>query len=195
MKPLRLLFLDVDGVLNDQHTIASSKAQVPNDRKAQMFNMIDTKYVDRLNTLVDRANATIVLSSSWRYLFTDMAELREFFVSVGVDGTIFARTPRGFPGQKFSESSLRGLEIQHFLNSITPVRDVESIVILDDNADMVHLKHRLVQTNGFREGLLVGLTDEDVEKAVKLFDVKDEAHLNFNFDEWDYARRNKISRY
>ncbi len=198
MKPLRLLFLDVDGVLNDENTITLARDQckqrTAHDREAHMRDMIDLKYVERLNTLVERARATIVVSSSWRYLFVDMEELRDFFKSIGIDPKkILGRTPRGFPGQKFSEYSLRGFEIQHFINKMTPVRDVSSIVILDDNSDMVHLKHRLIQTNGFRQGLLVGLTDEDVEKAVKLFDVKDKAHLNFNFDEWNYSRRNRVN--
>jgi hypothetical protein len=190
MKSLRLLFLDVDGVLNDRDILVSasdkSKARGQYNHRDHMADMIGAKYIERVNTLTDRAKADIVMSSTWRCLFDSMPELREFFTSVGLKGKILGRTPRGFPGQKFSENSLRGLEIQAFLSAMTAQRDVESLVILDDNTDMAHLKHRLVKTDGVK----VALTDEDVEKAVKLFDTKDDAHLTFKWDDWNtYYKR------
>ncbi len=194
MKSLRLLFLDVDGVLNDHDVLVAasdkSKGQAYN-RTEHMRDMIGPQYVTRLNTLLEKSKAKIVVSSTWRFLFDSMPELREFFASVGIDPKlILGRTPRGFPGQKFSESSLRGLEIQHFLSAMTAQRDVESIVILDDNTDMAHLKHRLVKTDGFK----VALTDADVEKALKLFDTKDDAHLTFNWSDWDTYYKRQTNR-
>jgi len=56
------------------------------------------------------------------------------------------------------------MKIQEWLNGYIKNHLVESFVILDDDEDMAHLAHRLVKTNPE-----VGLTAEDVERAVVLF--------------------------
>lgn len=218
---MRLLFLDVDGVLNDHDTLVESRTktkfegsmqvQAVRSRHDVLRAMIHPKYVDRVNSILEQSKAHVVLSSSWRHIFdsdtykdiTEFSadellalkgvppnlgcskELLEFFITVGFDtSTWVGVTPSRVPGLKMSESCPRGLEIQYFLSHIkTPV---ESIVILDDNSDMAHLTHRLVQTEGFHEGI----TDEDVVKAVNLFNTKDNAHKKFSWETW----RNRYNR-
>ena len=56
----------------------------------------------------------------------------------------------------------RGLEIQAWMDS----RNVktEDVVILDDDADMAHLSHRLIRTS-----FNTGLTSGHVDAAIALF--------------------------
>jgi hypothetical protein len=53
----RIIFLDVDGVLNCRKT--------PNPRKFPYI--VDPLLVRRLQTALDRADAAVVLASTWRY--------------------------------------------------------------------------------------------------------------------------------
>ncbi len=186
-QPVKLLFLDVDGVLNDRETLV--KAANARKQKKLVFRedeslaeMINPLYVEKVNAIVDATDARIVLSSTWRVLFRDgMPAIRRFFKSVGFNtDTWLGRTPIGYPGKPFSESAVRGLEIQSFISDVLPVRKVPAIVILDDNSDMAHLSHRLVLTNGRTSGI----TDSDVAKAIKLFSIEDDAHMTFNWKLW-----------
>lgn len=57
MAPNKIIFLDIDGVLNC--------ASTTNRIGADLF--VDGKKVDLLKTIIDSTGASIVLSSSWRY--------------------------------------------------------------------------------------------------------------------------------
>jgi hypothetical protein len=54
---MKIIFLDIDGVLNCKST--------PNPR--QFPYVIDQKLLSRLNSVLERTGATVVLSSTWRY--------------------------------------------------------------------------------------------------------------------------------
>src|SRR5882757_8472983 len=54
---MKIIFLDIDGVLNCKST--------PNPRNFPYI--VDPKHLKRLKRLLDRTEATIVLSSTWRY--------------------------------------------------------------------------------------------------------------------------------
>jgi hypothetical protein len=53
---MKIIFLDIDGVLNCEKT--------PNSRKFPY--VVDKKLLLRVNGLVERTRAKVVLSSSWR---------------------------------------------------------------------------------------------------------------------------------
>jgi HAD domain in Swiss Army Knife RNA repair proteins len=53
---MKVIFLDIDGVLNCEKT--------PNPRKFPY--VVDRKLLTRLKTLLERTGAKVVLSSSWR---------------------------------------------------------------------------------------------------------------------------------
>lgn len=147
---MKVVFLDFDGVLNSvrwyQTGMKESQCALYYAKK------IDPAAVGLLNQLVDRTGASVVISSTWRRFADDVAvrTLR----ARGFMGQIIGKTPE--------LSTFRGLEIQSWLS--TPPVPVESFVILDDENDMVHLEHRLVQTS-FQLG---GLQDVHVERAIQI---------------------------
>ena len=160
---MRLIFLDIDGVLNSGDYQRSGRRQ-RGLKFLDYGNKIDARGVYLLNGLVSRTEAQIVLSSTWRYavgLETTIAALRSkgfFHEERFLDITPrLWRTPEG-------EARVRGHEIDLWLDTWESTHDpVDSFVILDDDSDMAHLLPRLVQTNNEH-----GLTEYDCGRAGEL---------------------------
>jgi hypothetical protein len=153
----RLLALDFDGVLNSARFY---------DKKHPGVLPLDPAAVQLLNTLLDRSGALVVVSSTWR-LGDDLMGLWSKLESVGFRGKVVGVTPdlsRRPKVSKIYRPVPRGEEIQAFVDEWEAAREpIESLVILDDDPDMAHLSHRLVQTN-FREGLTI----VHVDRAVRM---------------------------
>lgn len=162
MTARRILFLDIDGVLNS----AAYLKQNPGcfDRSGhEAWHMIDEAAVARLNRVLDATDADVVLSSTWR-LLNALADVRGWLKRRGFTGKLIGKTPDigKSPGGVLVLSPERGHEIQAWLNDQD---DVVSFVIVDDNSDMAHLKPRLVQTT-WAEGLL----DVHVDRLIALLE-------------------------
>ena len=139
-----VLFLDVDGVLNQCghfQDVLTSKAQL-------------------LRRIVVETSCSIVVSSTWRR----NADTRKLLVQLLMenDVSIHDWTPQL---DKITDHGLhsipeRGHEIQAWLDSHP---EVTRFVILDDAADMAHLMEHLVQTESFT-GLTEALTREVIRR-------------------------------
>jgi len=188
MKPkVKLLFLDVDGVLNnDQMPYLESWPLTDNKEHNLLRESISPTLVARVKSIIDATGAKVVLSSSWRYIFNarkvervefNLEEIFAFFETLGFDTSSWLGcTPAQYPGLRFSSYVVRGLEIQHFINTEMEPGEVSSIVILDDVNNMAHLSSRLIYTDD-----RIGITEADVKAAIKMFEVEDDAHLTFKF--------------
>ena len=152
----RILALDVDGVLNSVK-----------DKEADFMNPANMAI---LNQLYDELGFEVVLSSTWRIIFT-MPQMDAFMVEFGAKFKLLDKTPKPWLLEEIEMPSLipgrpseiiyqgmtkRGDEIQLWLdnNHLTPGQNC-SICILDDNSDMKHLTKYLVLTS-MREGLHKG---------------------------------------
>lgn len=136
---MKIIFLDVDGVLNSEQ-----------DRFS--WTIESDKHLILLACIVRRTDAKIVVSSSWRncgLLDTLKTRLNDFSMSI-YDKTCY------------SEHGIRGLEIKEWLDNHS---DVESFVILDDEYFDIksYFPNNLVKTN-----TKVGLQKEDVEKCIAI---------------------------
>ncbi len=141
---MKVIFLDVDGVLITDET-----------RRLGNRN-VSPACVAALNSLLERTDARIVLSTSWRVGLTGR-ELCALFRQWGVTGGIIDKTPNLPEG-------CRGDEIARWLEERQTSRgDVESFVIIDDHDDMGELMPYLVRTRS-----AVGFSDEDVERATEI---------------------------
>lgn len=152
----RIVFLDVDGVLNSHEwyksrggllvTVLNNDCTMEEHAKSQL----DPAAIERVNVLCERTGAVVVVSSTWRgNMFRLMLGLREHRRFEVID-----KTP------KFDDG-IRGLEIQWWMDRHNV--NADQIVILDDDSDMVHLMPRLVKTS-----FEAGFTDECLERAVAL---------------------------
>lgn len=131
---MKVIFLDIDGVLNDGFTMLRTGKDFPT-----------RDHLDCLKAIVDATNAQIVLSSSWRYHKSDFNDAKNALRNVEL--VIMDKTkelPRG-----------RGAEISEWLGRHS---EVDSYVILDDHDDeytnfLPEQYEHLVLTT-FYEGLL-----------------------------------------
>lgn len=149
---MKVIFLDFDGVLI---TLNSWR----NAHSGEVARVADPGCVEALNRIITETDARIVVSSSWRGKF--VAPMREHLSNWGVKAKVIGVTPRlerqvGL----LVAAKTRGDEIQAWLDS---ARDIDSFVIIDDESDMAHLAHRLVQTT-----YESGLTTEHTERAIKM---------------------------
>lgn len=148
---MRVIFLDIDGVLNEDTTPTRTKSRV-------IF--IDQDKLLRLKRIVEATQAKIVLSSTWRYdrddarYNGDFLELQETFQKVGLD--FYSYTPEDVLGIR------RGMEIKAWLG-IHP--EVDRFIILDD--ELFDFEERgllpwLVKTDFADSGLTEALAQEAI---------------------------------
>lgn len=151
----RVVFLDIDGVLNSHAFFKAGSGRPPaTDTDEQARRMIDPAAVEHLNALVEKSGASLVISSSWRRIY-----------SLGAIGRALRANgfehPRAIIGATPPLGGPRGHEIQAWIDSAG--KPLPTFVILDDDSDMEHLADRLVQTH-YTSGLLA----EHVDAALRL---------------------------
>lgn len=147
---VKVVFLDIDGVLVTARTLKERSGR---------YKVADTKCIYALNHLTTITEASIVISSSWR--FCGANEMRAIFNLWGVYAPIVGITID--LTRKDGETYIpvpRGLEIQEWLDAHP---EVESFVILDDECDMAHLESFMVKTK-----FDCGLTEQDAHKAIEI---------------------------
>lgn len=151
----RVIFLDVDGVLNSLPFIRSVKGQ------ESLLSHLDPKCVRRLGDLVRVTGAEVVLSSSWR-IIVPLAQMAAWLRERGFTGRLVSATPSDVRAPDGVVTCPRGLEIQRWIDLFG--QGLESFVILDDEGGMEHLAHRHVKTD-----MNVGLTTGDCSRVINLF--------------------------
>lgn len=153
---MKVIFLDVDGVLNSDEYFDKIKDLNIEGIKRE----IDIEKIKLLKKAIDETGAKVVLSSSWRYTRNGQ-KLKELLLDYGIyaDTTPFLQNERG-------------LEIKQWL---LDNQSVEDFVILDDEIfdsyDERLIKKLIKISNGngynFGEGLLLGDVDEIIKRLGK----------------------------
>lgn len=168
---MKVIFLDIDGVLNCETTQEQTREGV---------RFVEDKFVERLQRIVDATGARVVLSSDWRYdrdyeeCNDDYLELKAKLAECGIEFY-------GFTPVFYHEN--RGYEIDRYLKEH---KEVEKFVILDDRCDMQPHLERLVRTS-----FTFGLQDEDVDEAIWLLnsdesDTTIESQRTEKIASWDF---------
>ena len=130
---MKILFLDIDGVVNCKTT----------QQRHRGFIGIDPYMAFLVGKIVEDTGAKVVLSSSWRGWGESRDEVRKQVVDfVDITPTLVGKG--------------RGAEIQSWLDKHLKPLEIAKYAILDDDTDM--LKEQL--PNFFRTKWETGLTDE-----------------------------------
>ena len=157
---MKVIFLDIDGVLNSRIY----------DRKRNWNENtdIDETRLPVLKSIVDRTEAVIVLSSTWRTHWDKDPAL------CGEDGEYINKTLAKYGLEIYSKTPDYGLcgerkdEITGWLTSAK--EEIESFVILDDYAfGWDELFDNFVKTN---PNFGLGLEEEHAGKAIKILNRK-----------------------
>lgn len=156
---MKIIFLDVDGVLN--YSRMDKDDHIRTDG-----GLVSRRCVKLLNQITDRTGAKLVVSSVWRF---DGEKIYETLRSAGVTGEFVGLTPRG------CNCCLRGNEIYRWIKDNEQLigckyYDYKSFVILDDDSDMLLWQ----QHNYFNVDHFSGLTETTVYKVCRFLGVEDE---------------------
>lgn len=138
---MRVIFLDIDGVLNAHHNTAE---------RWRGFIGIDQRHVKLFLKLIERTGAKVVLSSTWR-------RDDDWLETMDVNGL----HKELFIGRTDRLGVARGIEIQKYLNEHP---EITQYAILDDDSDM------LEGQRFFKTVWDVGLTEEICDAIVAHFD-------------------------
>ena len=137
---VKVVFLDIDGVLNDAFNIQRLMKDEPS-----------LDHLECLKAIIDLTGAEIVLTSTWRLFALSRKIIKNSLAKVGL--TFTDRTKELLKG--------RTAEINEWLSRH---QEVESFVILDDDWTLLEdFPENTVKTSFFK-----GLLPEHIEKAVKI---------------------------
>lgn len=155
---MKVIFLDVDGVLNSTYSDNISTGE-----KGWMWDTVSEYHLKKLKRIVDKTDAKIVLSSSWREyhpLLTGDGEITDELLKILVHKldifglSIYDVTPE-------LRLQIRGNEIKQWLDNHS---EVEKYVIIDDEYDFRYEQEPFV----IRTTMTNGLTDELSDLAISL---------------------------
>ncbi len=152
---MKVIFLDIDGVLNSSF--------YDKNKKTSTEGNIDETRVFLLKIIIDRTEAKIVLSSSWKKHWNvepSLCDLDGIYINSifqKYNLSIYDKTPQ--LDDKFN----RKKEILEWLKN---KKDIDNFIILDDYAfGWEELTDKVIKTNPI---FGLGLEDIHVEKAITL---------------------------
>ena len=145
---MKVIFVDVDGVLNSDDFIDSVKGKQD----------IDIKTVLLLKRAIEETGAKIVMDTSFRYT-QSFFKVQEMLLQNGI---MFDKTP-------FIDNE-RGKEIKQYLSGR---RGIEDYILLDDvvfsDFDDELLSHLIKMDDTNTRGIGKGLQKKDIEEIIRRF--------------------------
>lgn len=146
---MKLLFLDIDGVLNDPFWNLNHPSNNADD-------YIDPVRVAILNRILQETGAKVVITSTWRCTFTP-ERLQKHLETFGFIGEIIGATEDDDFG--------RMMQIFAWLSDAKfPYR----FVVLDDEEVFGSLHPEMQKRNQYLTDPKMGLTEEDGEKIIAM---------------------------
>lgn len=156
----KVIFLDIDGVLNTEVYICSVFQCMEllgmnghKDIRGHMDDFghhFDSLAVRALSYIIAKTGAKIVISSTWRG--SGLQAMKDLWKHRNLPGEVIDITGH-------SKDRVRGKEIQEWLDN----NPVENYLILDDDSDMLpSQKVNFIQTD-FQYGLMISQIDAAVE--------------------------------
>ena len=139
---MKVLFLDMDGVLN---TLKTLRSEWPDD--------IDGNLLQHLQVIMEETDAVIVLTSSWRLYNSSVRTIMDRFNECGFGHRLIDKTP------DLKNDAPRSDEIMQWMIG----KDITAFAILDDEDDAgFGLEQHLFKTR-----TSVGLTEEIARKIIQ----------------------------
>ena len=151
----RVVFLDIDGVLNSEEYFINRDTSVPRESHEDylVFNL-DKILIDKLNKIIRQVKPIIVLSSSWRVY--DMDKINRALRRKGFCSTIMFKTAR-------PSNDDRGKEIKDLIQK----NDVKDYVVIDD--DSFDIESDIPKEQFIKTSWKKGLEDSHVNYITKYF--------------------------
>lgn len=157
---MKLIFLDVDGVLNSENYIVSEFERLGHDKYVETYLKqggipFDPECLRMLRYILDVTGALICVSSTWR-LCKDQRERLN---------TALGKYSSRIIGYTKSLNGIRGIEIERFLEDLKEIKaPIEKYIIIDDDNDMLESQKENLVITDFKTGLNV----ETAMKSVRI---------------------------
>ena len=147
---MKVIFLDIDGVLN------SAQYYKTVDRTKKDWNRFNPLAVEMIRRLIEEYDASIVISSTWRYGF--VKELKNELIKFGLIKYLHKdwKTPVIYP-------SHRGDEINLWLDNHPEA--VDYVIIDDDENILEEHNSRFIKTD-----IKEGMTEDHYYKVRQIFE-------------------------
>lgn len=159
----KYIFLDIDGVLNSEHTFGK-----------KISESISNLYLENLRKIVEETDAKLVLSSSWRVYFGENVNDPRNSLSINLVKSLAKHNLKLYSSTPFVKgqfSNERGLEIKTYIDQ----HKITDYVIIDDEEFSDFETHldmsRFIQTNFGDETTTIeneGLNKKVAEKAIEI---------------------------
>ena len=148
----KIVFLDIDGVLNTEHYqgLLQYQGKSWQDEYGAFF---DPNAVKQLKRIIDATGADIVVESSWKYLGLDA--MKELWEVRNLPGTIIDITPSLLGGNK-------GVEIASWLSKYAK-QDIRYVIIDDEYVILDSQLPHFILTNPYE-----GITEEQANRAISM---------------------------
>jgi len=159
---MKVIFLDIDGVLNSEEFLKNNQDEV-----------IDRNNVNVLKNIIDKTGEVIVMSSGWRLWFDeDMMPkdgysqylydiLREF------DIKLFDKTPDFSTEEIRTRKTFSHVKAKEIIAWLSEHKTVDKYVVLDD----LDLKNEEINSHLIRTNAMVGITEEDGKRAIHMLNL------------------------
>ena len=160
----RVIFLDIDGVLNSNFWNDSHQREISAGR------LVDAEKVKLLGMLVKRTNAKIVLHSGWKYWFDqDLRPLRPESENLQMlfekeEVLIADRTPDHTTEEIRRSKKFSLVKADEILAWLAEHKDVDNWIVIDD----LDLHNAEIEMHQIKTDPGIGLTVDDVCKAEKM---------------------------
>ena len=159
----KYIFLDIDGVLNSEHTWDD-----------KMSNFICDQYLENLRNIVEKTEAKIILSSSWRVYFGEYTKEPRNIFAIHLVQALAKHNLKLHdmtPCIKGKFSNERGLEIRTYIDK----HNIKDYVVIDDEEFSDFRTHldmsKFIQTKFGKENTSIedeGLSKEVATKAIEI---------------------------
>ena len=146
MEVEKLIFLDIDGVLN--HRMYYEEKSQDKRYKEVGWPMCDIseRSVDILNDLINKTGAKVVISSTWRKSRSQF-HIAHLLGNAGFIGEVIGCTPR--LTAQCSKAVPRGFEIEVWLSDNRRGKNIKYIILDDDSDMLLHQADNYIQVDGY----------------------------------------------
>lgn len=163
----RIIFLDIDGVLNTGRWFFETNGKVGEDG----FYTFDPVAVENLRKIISETGADIVISSSWKCYGKD--SMLEMWSKRNMPGKVIDVTPDYYSDEMLPNVSsdsldiakLKGFEIAEWL-SLHEKSVSQYVIIDDDDCVLPAQREHLILTNSD-----LGITDRIARKIILFFSI------------------------
>lgn len=178
MRKHRLIFLDIDGVMNSNRYYTSHTMEEIGQMRDEYGDGFDPESREWMNRLITESGADVVISSVLKG--QGLKKMQAMWENRGMAGNVVGITADLFLARDRNMSVPRGLEIKEyyervhkfrhrtydapFLDEMRKESTLESYVIIDDDQDMLYeQRHSFVWCDP-----LQGFTEKEYECALKM---------------------------